>query len=183
MSKKSRYPWGLIALGCAGLAVAAAPVTFIVWLTFADPFGMGPHPTDAALLSQFQKHRETLERLAGMIAQDPGLQRVAANFTRPADPASIGVTPERIALYRLLCDKAGIAGGIADYGQGVVFLANTRGTTVAGSGKGFVWRTMASEDAIVVEDDLDEAAAALPEKKALLLKKIDGNWWLQLEMR
>jgi hypothetical protein len=71
----------------------------------------------------------------------------------------------------------------AHYGEGVVLLAHTRGATVAGSGKGFAWRPAADGDAIAVSGDLDEAAAALPVKKALLLKKIDGNWRLQLEMR
>jgi hypothetical protein len=41
----------------------------------------------------------------------------------------------------------------------------------------------ADPDATVVEGDLDAAAASAQDKDVLLARKIDGNWWLNLDMR
>jgi hypothetical protein len=164
-----------------GIALLAAGL--LALLAMFDPFDDPPHPTDAAMLALFQKQRPALEALAGMIKQDPQLQRLASDFTRPEDVASIGVSAERVADYRSRLQAAGIARGFSHYGDAIEFIVSTRGLAISGSAKSFVYATEADSDARVVDGDLDDAAAALTDKEVLLQRKIDGGWWLQLDMR
>lgn len=181
--------WGKRLAGAllAGLGVVAAAAVMvaamIAWMTIADPFGGAPHPTDTAMLAQFHQQRPALEALVQTIKQDPKLQRLAPDFTRPEDPALIGVPPERVAEYRSRLHAAGIAHGFSHYGEPIEFIVSTRGLAISGSGKSFVYAEHADPDATVVDGDLDAAAAALEDKDVLLQRKIDGNWWLQLDMR
>ena len=59
---------------------------------------------------------------------------------------------------------------------------HTRGLAISGSAKGFVHAEHADKDATIVDGDLDAAAASLKEKDALLERRIDGDWWLMLDM-
>lgn len=173
-----------VVAGAAALAALALPAGgLLVWLVILDPFGGGPHPTDADMLAQFRAKRPVFEELVRMVKQDPGLQRLAPDFTRPEDPASSGVSPDRIALYRVRCLEAGVTHGFSHYGDALEFIVHTRGLAISGSGKGFAYRERAEPDATIVESDLDSAAASLPVKDVLLERKIDGNWWLQLDLR
>jgi hypothetical protein len=75
----------LLSLALAGI-VAAGALTFaalVVWLTIVDPFGGPQHPSDGALLAQFAAQRPALEELVGMLREDRGIERLAADFTRP----------------------------------------------------------------------------------------------------
>lgn len=170
---------GLLVLPAVTL-VAAAP---LLWLVIVDPFGGGPHPSDHAMLTQFKDKRAVLEQVMEMIGEDPGLERLGPDFTRPEDPAQLGISPERIAVYRSLCLKAGIPHGFSHYGNTIEFIVHTRGLAIGGSGKGFAYREGADPNATIVDGDLDGAAAVLVDKDVLLQRKIDGNWWLQLDMR
>lgn len=166
------------------LAMCALPAAgMFAWLVIADPFGGSPHPTDTAMLMQFQEERESLEELARMIAEDPKLVRLAPDFTRPEDPSSAGISADRIAAYRRLCAKAGIAHGFSHYGDAIEFIVHTRGLAISGSAKGFVYAPNADPDATVVAGDLDAAAASANDKDVLLERKIEPNWWLDLDMR
>ena len=170
-----------------GAAVLAAPALYVgcmfAWLVIADPFGGRPHPTDEAMLTQFRDKREIFEQLVRMIEEDPGLQRLAPDFMRPEDPISAGVTADRMAAYRRLCAKADVAHGFSHYGEAIEFIVHTRGLSISGSAKGFVYAPRPDPDATIVAEDLDAAAASLEVKDALLQRRIDGNWWLELDMR
>ncbi len=169
-------------IAVAGLAVALAlsAAALIAWLTVTDPFGGPPHPTDAAMLAQFARVRTSLESIVGMIEQDPGIQRLAPDFTRP-DPAPI--PPGRLADYRARLQTAGIAHGLSHYGAAVDFLVSTRGLSISGSGKSFVHAERAHPDATVIDGDLDAAVDALADKDVLLQRRIGDGWWLQLDRR
>jgi hypothetical protein len=172
----------LLALSIAGI-VAAGVLTFaalVAWLAIVDPFGGPQHPSDEALLAQFAAQRPALEELVGMLGEDPGIERLAADFTRP-DP--LAVAPGRIADYRSRLAAAGIAHGLARHGNTATFIASTRGLAISGSAKAFVHAPQADADATVVNGDLDAAAAALADKNALLQRPIGDGWWLQLDMR
>ena len=172
----------LLALALAGIAAAGA-LTFaglVAWLTIVDPFGGPQHPSDGALLAQFAAQRPALEELVGMLREDPGIERLAADFTRP-DP--LAVAPGRIADYRARLAAAGIAHGLARHGDTATFIVSTRGLAISGSAKAFVHAPQADADATVVNGDLDSAAAALADKNALLQRPIGDGWWLQLDMR
>src|SRR5262245_50429304 len=80
-------------------------------LLIAGGCGKSSHPTDDALLRNFTKHEADFERLLTMIRADKKLERVDDTWTRPEDPATIGVTPERIRSYRRLFSTLGIPRG------------------------------------------------------------------------
>ena len=126
-----------IVLAVAGVAAALAlsAAALIALLAIADPFGGPPHPTDAAMLAQFARVRPSLEKIVGMIAQDPGIERLAPDFTRPEPPP---IAPERLADYRARLHAAGIAHGLSHYGDTIEFIVSTQGLAISGSGKSFV---------------------------------------------
>jgi hypothetical protein len=171
----------------AGAVVLAVPALFagymFSWLVILDPFGGGPHPTDDVMLAQFRAKRLILEELVRRIEQHPELQRVGPDFTRPEDFASVGVSADAIAGLRRLCAQAGIAHGFSHYGGSIELIVHTSGLAISGSAKGFVHSAEPDPAATIVEGDLDAAAAAPQQKDGLLLRRIDGNWWLELDRR
>jgi hypothetical protein len=171
----------------AGAVVLAVPALYAGYmfaqLVILDPFGGGPHPTDEAMLAQFRAKRPILEELVRRIEQHPELQRVGPDFTRPEDFASAGVSAEEIAGLRRLCAQAGVAHGFSHYGDSIELIVHTRGLAISGSAKGFVHSAEPDPDATIVEGDLDAAAASPQLKDGLLLRRIDGNWWLELDRR
>jgi hypothetical protein len=172
----------LLAISIAGIVVASA-LTFaalVARLAIVDPFGGPQHPTDGALLAQFAAQRPALEELVGMLGEDAGIERLAADFTRPDPPA---VAPGRVADYRARLAAAGIAHGLARHGDTATFIVSTRGLAISGSAKAFVHAPQGADDATVVNGDLDAAAAALADKNVLLQRPIGEGWWLQLDMR
>ena len=171
-----------IVLAAAGFVavVALSAAALIAWLAIIDPFGGAPHPTDAVMLAQFAKVRPSLDSIVGMIAQDPAIERLAPDFTRPEPPP---MSPERLADYRERLEKAGIAHGFSRYGDTVEFIVSTQGLSISGSGKSFVHTESADPDATVIDGDLDVAAATPTGKDALLQRRIDDHWWLQLDRR
>ena len=177
----SRVLKGFILAG-TGMATAMAMLAgaLVVRLTIADPFGGAPHPTDATMLAQFARVRPSLESIVGMTELDPGIERLAPDFTRP-EPAPIG--PERLADYRARLLAAGITHGLSHYGDTVEFIVSTQGLAISGSGKSFVHSEHADPDATVIEDDLDKAVDALADKDVLLQRRIGEHWWLQLDRR
>ncbi|MFA6140775.1 MAG: hypothetical protein WC684_08630 [Hyphomicrobium sp.] len=170
----------ILAVVGTAAALAMSTVAMIALLAIADPFGGPPHPTDAAMLAQFARVRPSLEEIVGMIEQDPGIERLAPDFTRP-EPAPIGL--DRLADYRTRLQAAGIAHGLSRYGDAVAFLVSTQGLAISGSGKSFVHAGDADPDATVIDGDLDAAVIALADKDVLLQRRIGEGWWLQLDRR
>jgi len=64
-------------------------------------------PSDAAMLRHFERHEATFAALAQMATADKGLDRVDENWTMPADTNSVGVSTERLGVYRRLLSEAG----------------------------------------------------------------------------
>lgn len=163
-----------VAVLLGGLALLA-----IALLALADPL-IPPHPSDAALFEQFRRQRPALEALVGMIGQDGDIQRLALDFTRP-EPAPI--TAERLADYRARLEATGVAHGFVHYGDPIEFIVSTRGLAISGSGKSFVYAAQPHPDATVIDGELDDAVDTLKDKDVLLQRRIDDNWWLQLDRR
>ena len=170
----------IISIGAIVAASAITVAALIAWLAIVDPFGGAPHPTDAAMLAQFARARPSLESIVGMIEQDPGIERLAPDFTRP-EPAPIA--PERLADYRARLLAAGIAHGLSHYGDSIEFIVSTQGLAISGSGKSFVHAEHADPDATVIDGDLDAAVDALADRDVLLQRRIGERWWLQLDRR
>jgi hypothetical protein len=57
-------------------------------------------PSDAAMLRHFERHEATCTTLAQMATVDKGLDRVDENWTMPVDTNSVGVSTERLDIYR-----------------------------------------------------------------------------------
>jgi len=166
-----------------GLVLLSALLVFapILWLAWLDPFGGPQHPTDDQLLAQFRKHRGELEQIVAMTRQDRRLQRLAPDFIRPENPDNAGVSRERIAAYRHLFAQAGVAHGILNGDSEVWFLVSTRGLSIAGSAKGFISSAQPDSDARTITTDLDREP--VPPRGELVMRHIEGNWWLMLDSR
>lgn len=160
---------------------AAITSTPILWLVWIDPFGGAAHPTDAELVAQFRRHRGALEQVIAMARDDDRLQRLAPDFMRPDDPADAGVSPERIETYRRLLARAEVAHGILKGETEVWFLVSTRGLSIAGSAKGFLYCDQPDPDARIVTTSLDREP--VPPRGELVMRHIEGNWWLMLDTR
>ena len=183
-TRQSRFAKRLVMAGAVALAVPAFLVGFqFVQLVILDPFGGTPHPTDAAMLAQFADKRPILEDLVVRIEQHPGLQRVGPDFTRPEDITSAAVSADEIADFRRLCALAGVAHGFSHYGEAIKLIVHTSGLAISGSAKGFVYAEHADDDATIIEGDLDAAAGASEHKDSLLMRRIEGDWWLELDRR
>jgi hypothetical protein len=170
---------GIGVVGVAGFAALAIAI-LIGWLTIMDPFGGDRHPTDAEMLAQFRQHRAELETIVDMLRADPQVERLAPDFTRP-DPAPISA--ERLADYRKRLAAAGIRHGLSRYGNDVTFIVSARGLEISGSAKSFAYVERAYEDAVLTDGDLDAAAARSPTSEVIFARRIEGNWWLQLDRR
>jgi hypothetical protein len=134
-------------------------------------------PSDAVMIEKFQQKREIFETLVKMIREDRGLKRVDVDWTDPADPSTIGVGPERIALYRQLCREAGVSRGFYQFDTVLVFVGYAAGMVVHGSSKNYV-HGRGKYDPEEIDGDLD--AAAGKERKFYGWRRIDENWSLEL---
>ncbi len=140
----------------------------------------GDHPPSARLLQQWHDHHTELEQLVKMFQADKGLNRVAPDFTRPDDPATVGVAPTRIAEYRQLLQKAGVHSGVEGYGDkdSVTFIVSALGLSVSGSGKGFAYLEGTPEGLV---SDLDAHIAHAISTRArsfTAYQHIEGDWYL-----
>jgi len=167
----------------AGLLMVSALVVLapILWLTWLDPFGGLRHPSDGQLIAQFAKHRGELEQVVAMAREDDKLRRLAPDFMRPETPADAGVSGERIERYRQLLARAGVAHGILNGDNEVWFLVSTRGLSISGSVKGFAFCEQPDPDARIVTTDLDREP--VPSRGELVMRHIEGPWWLLLDTR
>ena len=172
----------LVAAMLSGIC-GVAFVALIAWLAYLDPLGGAPHAGDAELIEQFRRQRPALEALVGSIGASPLVERVAADFTRPE---AAPVAPVLLAAWRRELADAGIARGFSHYGDTIFFMVSTRGLAIAGSAKGFLHSDSAElrDDAVVVDGDLDAAAAEPGNREgALLVRRLDAQWWLALDTR
>jgi hypothetical protein len=137
----------------------------------------GPRPTDAQMIAHWRAQRPVLERLVGMLQEDPGLKRLGKDWSEPEDPASIGLSVERIALYRQLLRDAGII-SLVHYGGQIEFVYYTAGIYIRGSAKSFCYGPP-PDYADKIDGDLDQAREGL--RRFTLQRRIEGDWWLQYE--
>src|SRR5262245_4190430 len=102
-----------------------------------DSWSPAPRPSDAAMIDNFRHKRDVFETLVTMIREDRGLKRVDVDWTDPADPSTIGVSAERVALYRRLCHEAGVARGFYQFNSSIEFVGYAAGMVVHGSSKSY----------------------------------------------
>lgn len=147
-------------------------------------------PTDRELLERFHKHRADLDELVRMFEADKGLGRVGASFTRPKDPSSVGVSPERIQEYRRLCSAVGaraciegydaayyrlygpVPPGIQENKDPIWITTYTSGLSFQGEAKGYLY-SVAPKFEIV--QDLEDT---FTRRSETWIKPLEGNWYI-----
>lgn len=155
-------------------ALAVAPLLMI-----ASIFGeSSPRPSDDAMIAHFGEKRAVFEQLVAMAKEDKQLERLATNFSKPEDPVTVGISAERIALYRKLFKEAGTPLGFHNFSQSIFFVFHASGLSVSGSGRNFVYGN-APNTADEVADDLEISAAG--QNRIHLARKIAPDWWITLE--
>ncbi len=138
-------------------------------------------PSDQDMIAHFRTHRAELEKLVVMIHSDRGLQRVDGDWTRPADPSTIGLTAARIDAYRTILRSIALPRGFESLrdGKEIDFITHTKGISVSGSAKSFVWSESGDFRDAPLVPDLD----AVWKKRIGKLwhyRHIEGPWYLHL---
>ena len=113
-----------------------------------------------------------------MIREDKRLERVDDDWTRPEDPAAIGVPPARIAEYRRLFAEARVPRGFVshDGGAAVTFIAYTFGLSISGCAKSYLYSETAPEE--LVDGPLD---AYHGQSRTLVRRAIGNGWYLEFD--
>jgi hypothetical protein len=161
-------------------------------LSVCAVLGCAGEPKDAGLIKNFQDHRQEFEALRVMIIHDQGLHRVDADWTDPADPSTIGITPGRIAEYRAIFRKLGIPRGFSNYSGSIELLAHCEGIAVSGSSEGYCWLASPPEKLVSSLDEFrakqsDEYGKFLEhkpnswQKHGNAYRHIEGNWYLHYD--
>jgi hypothetical protein len=130
------------------------------------------------MIRNLEEHRAVFEHLIAMIREDKGLERVDDDWTRPDDPASIGVSPERIAEYRRLFAEAGIPRGFYSFNDAttIIFMAYASGLSVSGSSKSYVFTAKTPEE--LTDEPLDKFHHG---GKGAVRRRIGEHWYLEYE--
>ena len=152
-----------------------------------------PHPTDAALIEDFQSKEADLNKLLRMSNEDAKVIRIARDFTRlennwgwPRPEPELGFSRQRWDEYRALFHKLDLPVGIerADQKEGVFvyFPVSTRGLGNGnGSGKGYAYL---ERELSPLLDSLDDESVRQfyererPKDTVTLYKRLKGNWYL-----
>jgi hypothetical protein len=111
-----------------------------------------------------------------MVLDDKRLTRVDEDWTAPEDPTTIGVTAERIAEYRALFKKLGLARGFSaglDRRE-IELWASAQGWVAHGSHKGYVYTARVPES---LDTDLDQYSSR-ERPLGSGYRRIEGNRYL-----
>jgi len=160
-----------------GLLLGTAAAFVIVLLVAREA---AAPPSDASMLRHFERHEATFEKLVTMAGADKGLVRVDEDWTLPARTQSVGVSGERLAVYRKLLRDAGTPRGfkVSQDAVGYDFYFWLRGSAVSADvQKGFAYR--ASPPPGIVQN-LDGIRAD-PGKYLIAYRHIRGPWYLFYE--
>ena len=137
-------------------------------------------PSDAAMLRHFERHEATFAALAQMATADKGLDRVDENWTMPADTNSVGVSTERLGVYRRLLRQAGTPRGfqVSKAHDGFDFFYWLVGSAISDdTDKGFAYRTTPPPSTVQTLDVI----RADSREPFIAYRHIHGNWYLYYE--
>ena len=158
---------------CAAVVGGAA---YLLWQSLQPP-------SDAAMIANLARNRAAFERLLAMIHQDRGLERVDVDWTRPENPSTIGVSPERIGVYRRLMQEIGVTRGFYAFEprDEISFIAYASGLSIRGQSKSYVWSPAGEfQDAGMVES-LD-AVWSSGHRRIWGYRHVEGPWYLHLRV-
>lgn len=137
------------------------------------------HRSDAALREHFLRHEKAFRELLAMIRSDSKLVRVDQDWTEPSDPASVGVSPERLADYRRRLKSLGIERGFRSTGEGrqVLFIVSAVGLGISGSGKGYAWIEGVPQTLVENLDTYRDPG----DHSFVAYRPLKGDWYLFLD--
>jgi hypothetical protein len=169
----------VILLSTAVISSAAILMVLLVWII---RIGITP-PSDQRLLSNFDKHEATFDKLIEMLKTDRNLIRVDQDWTEPKDPETIGVSPARITSYRKLLSEARVPRGLHSelFTYEVDFFYWTVGSAISSdTTKGYTYRTRPPMEVLNTLDgfhpDPKNADDAVK-----VHRHVRGNWYLFYE--
>lgn len=165
-------------------------ILLITPLATSCDFGISDkkHPSDAELIKNFHEHRPGFDELIQMFTSDQGLGRVGADFTRSSSffekctganswsSNETGVDDDRLREYRKRFATLGLPKGIEGYcdKEHIWLYASTRGLSVTGSSKGYVYVTKMPSPVVESLDDYWSADG----KSFTAFRHVEGNWYL-----
>jgi hypothetical protein len=134
-------------------------------------------PRDVDVIAQFRSHRTEIDTLMTMMREDRDLLRVDDNWT---DPASSGISAQRIATYRRMLASIGYPRGFYyDPTSGrVTFMVWAAGLAGSGSSKSLMYKP---EKPSPLVDDLDAYRPPKGQDYALAFRHIEGDWYLEYD--
>jgi len=149
---------------------------FLLSLLVLGGCGEFDHPKDDTLLLNFTQNEVMFEQLVTMLREDKKLERVDDTWTKPDDPATIGVTKERVESYRALFSKLGIPRGFYAFHDPERFtlLASAHGLSVSGSAKGYAYMVQKPDLVVASLDDYWSADGS----SFTAYRHTKGNWYL-----
>ena len=177
VSSKARRKKFLLVAG----SVLAVPFLSAAMVWKAEQYHFPP--SDQQLLDNFNYHRPTFDTLAQMTLKDKHLLEVSDNGTQPADPRTVGVSPERVSRYRHLLTQAEAHYGLQTDGlHGADFLCwGHGGATSSDAFKGYAYLTVPPSRTFNSLDLFRDQSQSegLPETEAY--RHIEGCWYLYYE--
>src|SRR5262245_61430813 len=175
-------------MSCMDVRVKLTIPLFLVIFVGCSLFEDSPHPTDDALIANFQRHEADFDLLARMSQEDSNLVRIAPDFTWtresaawPRPESELGFSRPRWGEYRSLFRKLGLTSGLLNYQPDLILcLASTKGLVTGGSSKGYAY---SAKEPLLIVDSLDNYSFKDSIKDInIVYRKLKGNWYLYYEV-
>jgi hypothetical protein len=147
-----------------------------------------PHPSDQALIQNFQSHEADFDLLVRMAQEDSKVVRIAPDFTWldnnarwPRPESEIGFSTQRWNDYRRLFKKLDLSAGILNYNHDfILLLASTQGLVTGGSGKGYAY--CVKEPSPIIESLDNFNFKDSKREMNYIYRKLKGTWYLFYEV-
>ncbi|MHB8503060.1 MAG: hypothetical protein ACYDCG_16755 [Candidatus Acidiferrales bacterium] len=173
-------------LGLVAVLIVGAIALLAWWV--------GPHePSDKTLEKQFYRQRPNLERLTGMLAEDPQMSRIAPDFlwtqdsvAWPRPESEWGISRVRWEEYKRLFRRAGVQEGANSEGKSkeAVLIVYTWGIVPSGVSVGYLHcgqpdhGSEPTEPACVERKDSGTGMYGNSTSYGYRYKKISGDWFI-----
>lgn len=178
--------WRRRAKGCGGVLalVVLLPLLLLKACQRSDA-----HPTDKAMIEEFQRNRAAFADLRDMIAQEPRVTRVAEDFiwidgihnVSEADRPTY-LPDERLTRYKSLFEKLRLESGVIRYKDGSIgLLRSSSGMVTSGSSKEFIWSQKLSAPGRDPSDSRRLEDACVPQNRCSSVRQIAPEWFISFE--
>lgn len=170
--------------GCLSIVFIALPILLLGTCRWSDG-----HPTDSAMIREFQRNQAAFADLHRMVTQEQRVTRVARDFiwidgmqnvTEAERPSYL--SDDRLARYRALFDKLNLESGVIRYEDGSVgFLRSSSGFVTGGSSKEFVRSRSMSVPVLAPSDQRTLEEACVPITGCGSVRRIAPEWFISFE--